>query len=77
VTQKLNFYLDDKKTIEQARKWGHTHLDEIIPLLPQIESEKIVLIHISSRYSYEHALDIVKRRVPREFHERIVVFPGR
>ena len=70
-------YLDDKKTIDQARKWGHTHLDEVIPLLPSIESEKIVLIHISSRYSYEHALDIVRRRVPREYHERVVVFPGR
>ncbi len=33
-------YLDNKKTIEQARIWGHTHLEEIIPRLKDIESEK-------------------------------------
>jgi ribonuclease Z len=70
-------YLDDKKTIQQARDWGHTHLDEIIPHLNEIESEKIVLIHISSRYSYEHALSIVRKKIPKEHYERIVVFPGR
>jgi ribonuclease Z len=70
-------YLDDKKTIEQARKWGHTHLDEIIPHLNEIDSEKIVLIHISSRYSYEHAMAIIKKKIPSNHQDRIVVFPGR
>jgi ribonuclease Z len=70
-------YLDEQKTIAHARQWGHTHLDEILPRLGDIESEKIVLIHVSSRYSTEEALRILKRRVPEEFRGRVELFPGR
>jgi ribonuclease Z len=70
-------YLDDRKTIANAREWGHTHLDEIIPRLDEIESEQIVLIHISSRYSDAEALRLIKSRIPEKHHDRIVIFPGR
>jgi ribonuclease Z len=70
-------YLDDRKPIEQARAWGHTHLDEIIPRLDEVESEKIVLIHVSSRYSTEEALGILDKKIPDQHKDRIVLFPGR
>ncbi|MEN0058320.1 MAG: MBL fold metallo-hydrolase [Bdellovibrio sp.] len=70
-------YLDEKKSVADARKWGHTHIQEIIPRLRDIESEQIVLIHASSRYSDREALELIRAQVPREFHERIVFFPGR
>ena len=70
-------YLDDKKTILQAREWGHTHLDEIIPYLDEIKAEKIVLIHLSSRYSLEQARQIVEQKVPKKHQDRIFIFPGR
>ncbi|MEK2645891.1 MBL fold metallo-hydrolase [Bdellovibrio sp. BCCA] len=70
-------YLDEKKTVEQARHWGHTHLDEIVPRLKDIESEQIVFIHASSRYSDKEALRLIRERVPSEYHERVVLFPGR
>lgn len=70
-------YLDEKKTVAHARQWGHTHLDEILPRLDDIESEKIVLIHVSSRYSNEEALRILKQRIPEKHQERVMLFPGR
>jgi len=70
-------YIDDKKSIEHARTWGHTHLDEIIPRLDEIESEKIVFIHISSRYTMQEAQQIIKQRIPAKHRERIEIFPGR
>ncbi len=70
-------YLDDSKTIEHARKWGHTHLDEILQHLDEIESERIVLIHTSSRYSFQRALEILKERIPSRHAERVILFPGR
>lgn len=70
-------YLDDRKTVAAARQWGHTHLDEIIPRLKDIKSEKIGLIHLSSRYSDHEALKILKTRIPQEEHDRVVIFPGR
>jgi ribonuclease Z len=70
-------YLDDRKTVAHARDWGHTHLDEIVPRLKDMECEKIVFIHISSRYSNQEALRILKEKIPREYHDRIEMFPGR
>ncbi len=70
-------YLDPKKSVEHARKWGHTHLDEILPKLDDIESEKIVLIHVSSRYPTDEALRILKQRIPTKHQERVEMFPGR
>lgn len=70
-------YIDDRKTIEQARTWGHIHLDEVITALPQIHSEKIILMHISSRYSDQEARSIIERRIPQDDRDRIVFFEGR
>lgn len=70
-------YLDDKKSPDHARKWGHTHLDEILPELDRIQSEKIVLIHLSSRYSMREAAQILASRIPERHRERVVLFPGR
>lgn len=70
-------YLDNKRTIANAREWGHTHIDEIIPRLDEIESEQIVLIHISSRYPDHEALKILKHRIPPKHQERVILFPGR
>ncbi|MES3036794.1 MAG: MBL fold metallo-hydrolase [Bdellovibrionota bacterium] len=70
-------YLDDRKTIENAKKWGHTHLDELIERLDDVHAEKIVIIHISSRYSTDEARKIIQKRVPKAHQERIEIFPGR
>lgn len=70
-------YLDERKTIANAREWGHSHLDEIIARLDDIESEKIVLIHVSSRYSTEDAKNILRKKIPPRHLDRIELFPGR
>jgi len=70
-------YLDNDKTVESARAWGHTHLDEIIPILPTLECEKIVLIHSSARYTVDQARNILLQRIPAKFQEQVVLFPGR
>jgi len=70
-------YIDDRKTVEQARDWGHIHLDEVIQVLPKINSEKIILMHISSRYSDHEAQAIIEKRIPVEYKERVIFFRGR
>lgn len=70
-------YLDDKKSIEHARTWGHTHIDEVLPRLKDIESEKIVFIHASSRYSDKEAARLLNEKIPAEYRDRIELFPGR
>lgn len=70
-------YLDSQRSVERARQWGHTHLDEMIPHLDEIESERIVLIHTSSRYSQSEIQKILLEKIPLKHQERVVLFPGR
>lgn len=70
-------YFDNRKSIEHARTWGHTHLDELIPRLGEIEAEKIVLIHGSSRYGLRDMLEELRKKIPPAHRERVCVFPGR
>jgi len=65
-------YIDDRKTVEEARTWGHIHLDEVIPNLSRLECEKIVLIHFSSRYSRAEIHEILDKKIPPEHKDRVV-----
>lgn len=68
-------YWDNKKSVANARQWGHIHLDELLPRLDEIKSEKIVLIHASARYSTNYLREIIEARVPEHFKHRIDLFP--
>lgn len=70
-------YFDDTKSIEHARKWGHIHFDELVPLFGKLQCERIVLIHASSRYSPRQLLHSYRDRVPKEFRDRVEIFWGR
>jgi ribonuclease Z len=68
-------YWDDKKSVENARTWGHIHLDELIPRLEQLKCEKIVLIHASARYTTARLREILDARIPEHFKHRVELFP--
>lgn len=70
-------YLDERKSIEHARSWGHIHLDEIIPYLSKAKAEKIVFCHISSRYSLQEATQIIFNKIPSDLKHKVEVFAGR
>jgi ribonuclease Z len=68
-------YLDQKKTVNDAREWGHIHLDEILPLLPEFKGEKLVFTHISSRYQGKFTQQVLQEKIPKEFHSKVDFFP--
>ncbi|MCB0367110.1 MAG: MBL fold metallo-hydrolase [Bdellovibrionaceae bacterium] len=68
-------YIDDRKSVENARDWGHVHLDELLPRLDQFEGEKIVITHLSSRYSVNECIKILDQRVPSHLRSKVDVFP--
>lgn len=70
-------YFDEKKSIAHAKEWGHTHLNEVIARLDQLECERIVLVHSSARHSIPELKSILKERIPREHQERVELFAGR
>lgn len=68
-------YLDNKRNIEQAREWGHIHLDEIIKNINELTNEHISLIHLSARYSTSEASKILDQKIPETLRERFSIFP--
>lgn len=68
-------YWDGKKSVENAREWGHIHFDELLPALDRIESEKIVLIHVSARYTTKDIRAIIEDRVPEHLKPKLILFP--
>ena len=68
-------YLDEKRSIEQAREWGHIHLDELIDNIDELKNEHISLIHLSARYSTTEANKILTNRFADKDQKRISIFP--
>jgi len=65
---------DERRTVEETRHWGHTHVDEIIPLSEGFTGDALVLVHRSMRHSLEEAREVVATRFPESVRERVHVF---
>jgi ribonuclease Z len=65
---------DDRRDVEVTRKWGHTHLDELVARAEQFTGEALVLVHRSMRHSRSEAEAIVARRFPAAMRGRVHVF---
>ena len=65
-------YIDDKRDVERARKWGHTHLDEIIENAELFENEKVVLVHLSRRYSPYYIRSILQKKLSEKLQEKFI-----
>jgi ribonuclease Z len=68
-------YWDKKKSVANAREWGHIHLDELIPRLDSLKCEKVLLIHASARYTTQMLKEIMDDRLPEHWKSRIELFP--
>ncbi len=68
-------YWDEKKSVSNAREWGHIHFDELLPRLDSIEAERIVLIHASARHTTKAIREIIDARVPEHLKPKLILFP--
>lgn len=68
-------FIDELRDVEAARKWGHIHLDEWKDKIDQIPAKKIVLIHLSSRYSSPRARHVLETKIDKKFQGRVELFP--
>jgi ribonuclease Z len=68
-------YIDEKKSVSSAREWGHIHFDELVDRIPGLQNEKIVLMHLSARYSCGQFRKLLSQRLSEQDAARVVVFP--
>lgn len=67
-------FLDEKKSLADARAGCHIHLDEIIERADKFKNEKIVLMHFSQIYKPTDVHRILKERLPDSLKQKVVAF---
>ena len=65
---------DDRRGVEDTRRWGHTHVDEMIERAELFEGEALVLVHRSPRHTRAEAEQVVRERFPSSIRDRVHVF---
>jgi len=66
-------FLDERKAIDAARAGCHVHLDEVIERSESFQNQHLVLMHVSQLYRPDEVRPILRRRLPPQLMERVVV----
>jgi ribonuclease Z len=64
-------FYDERKSLADSRAGCHIHLDELVPRVDSFHNEQIVLMHTSQIYSPSEAREILLRRCPKSFTDRV------
>lgn len=68
-------YIDDKRPVERARNWGHTHLFEIAQHAEYFRDvQQLFLIHFSPRYRPESIRQAISSSLPNWLAEKTIPF---
>lgn len=68
-------YVSEDRPVERARKWGHTHLDEIAANAEAFRDvEHLFLIHFSPRYRNDVIRAALRKKLPDWLHEKTTPF---
>ena len=70
-------FLDDEDE-PMSRKKGHTHLKNIVEALEKfnddVACERIILTHFSMKYSERHIREMLDKKLPESFKEKVIPF---
>lgn len=64
----------DARGVADTRRWGHTHVDELIEHAEKFEGEALVLVHRSLRHTRAQAERIARERFPASVRDKVHVF---
>ena len=63
-------FIDDAVSKQDAERFGHTHIDDIVARADKFQNEAILLIHFSARYKAEEVRAALKAKLPRALYEK-------
>ena len=66
-------FIDDRVSVESARKNGHIHLDEVIARAELFQNKAILFTHLSARYREQEAIQALEARLPDTLKERVTL----
>lgn len=64
-------FYDERKSLADSRAGCHIHLDELVERVDSFRNEHIVLMHTSQIYTPAEAREILLRRCPPHFTDRV------
>jgi ribonuclease Z len=67
-------FVDSTRSIEDARRKFHIHLDELVEMAPKFENEAVVLMHFGQAASPDQVREAMRCRLPDDLLKRVVVF---
>lgn len=68
-------FLDERVSVESARGMGHVHLDEVIARAELFQNRAILFTHLSARYTYAEAMEVLEARLLPNLKERVTLLP--
>lgn len=76
LVHEVTVWEEGTKGLDLCKKFGHTHVAEMIEHCEKFEGEALVLCHRSMRWSRSHLENMVKRRFPSSILPKIHLFDG-
>ena len=66
----MSFFRSDHRR-DKIKKFGHTHLDDIVDRADRFNNERIILSHLSTRTHHKPAQKAIDKRLPKDLAERV------
>lgn len=66
-------FIDERVSVESARKNGHIHLDEVIERADLFQNKAILFTHLSARYREHEAKQVLASRLPDSLKDRVTL----
>ena len=76
LVHEVTVWDEGMNNVEGCRRFGHTHVAEMVEHCEKFEGEALVLCHRSMRYSRSEIEKIAKQRFPSSMLDRIHFFDG-
>ena len=65
-------FLDERKSVKDARRGGHIHLDELLPYFEKLKNQRLHLMHFSQLYTPKQVREILQTRCEQQTNVELV-----
>lgn len=76
LVHEVTFWEEDEINLDGCRRYGHTHISEMVKHCEKFEGDALVLCHRSMRWTRAHIEEMAKRRFPASMLPKIRFFDG-
>ncbi len=76
LVHEVTIWTEEASTVARTRRYGHTHIDEMLEHCEKFKGEALVLVHRSMKHSRSEIEKIARERFPASMQGKIRIFDG-